>query len=85
MKIENDMTPLLNDNNGRIVLAGNGRQLGDAVRSLSSNKVFRVASVTSAGMVRLANANGTTPKAAYDRWCPVASFSSKFKFDCAAW
>ena len=84
--MKNEMnSPLLNDNKGTVVLAGNGRQLGDAVRNLNTGKVFRVASVTSAGMVRLSNANGSKPAAACDRWCTVASFSSKFAFHCVAW
>ena len=76
------------DNNGREIVAGNrsatrpNGKLGDAVRRLDNNKVYRVANVHR-GLVTLTNANGSTPSSG--AWCLETDFASRYVFDCAAW
>ena len=78
------MTPLLSDINGRAVVIGNYFNRGDAVRSLSNNKVLRVASVFG-GLLRLTNSNGSRPSCVSNRFCKVSDFAAKFKFEKASW
>ena len=87
---ENNMTnkenTTLSDINGRAVVIGTGDRFnrGDAVRSLSNNKVLRVASVFG-GLLRLTNSNGSRPSCVSNRFCKVSEFASKFKFEKASW
>ena len=78
------MTPLLSDINGRAVVIGNYFNRGDAVRSITNNRVFRVAS-EHGGLLRLTNANGSRPVSCWHRFCKVSDFAAKFKFEKASW
>lgn len=68
----------LSDINGQTVA------LRDAVRNVKTGKVFRVARIHE-GLVTFSNANGSKPSKCWERFCKVSGFSSKFKFECAAW
>ena len=89
MKNEIESLPaLLTDCNGHAVRVGlrtptrRFAQLGDAVRRLEDNKVYRVASLHG-GLVTFTNANGSRPR--FGEWCKEEDFASRYVFDCAAW
>ena len=89
--MKNEMNPFaLLDNNGREVAIGtrsvtrpNGK-LGDAVRRIDNNKVYRVACLHG-GLVTLTNANGSKPSCPSEQFCLETDFASRYVFDCAAW
>ena len=77
---------ILSDINGHAVVIGTGDRFdrGDAVRSITNNRVFRVAS-EHGGLLRLTNANGSRPVSSWHRFCKVSDFAAKFKFEKASW